>query len=499
MPSFRLSGTFLCVCLAVSTHYQLIDLWKHVLKTPKTLLTSTEFTSQVVILVVSKRQSVAPRQVIRETWARGLTNVFFLIGEACPLPPRRRRQLTCEPSSTNASLSERTAWQAYTQFVDKYLIEELSGGDLIQVKHNEVPSEQVELLRAGYDWVTKKTKANWVVKVYDDSFVHVDAIFRFLMGYNHFDPFVIGGIPTPNISTFLNLVPPYQVDTTPLFISRPALTSQDGANVVLPEETRYSIKRALQPAEYITTSEIIDHTDNCIGEEACVIGHGISSQEMQRCSMISQVVEQSTGPEPAKHTEHVCNEITGKFWDAFKSIVHTLNDINANYTASHGTVLGWYRDCDLFMDLDFDLELVWFMENIDTLHGALINSGWKQVHIFGVQGEIGYEEAWMKLGVKADLFSQTFIHGEYIDGLTVRGKTYPCFANKTRHEPHQWNGVEFLVPAPIEEYLVSQYGTTWPEKHISGYNWALEPFKTENGRRHCSKSKMPSLRAAIEG
>lgn len=190
----------------------------------------------------------------------------------------------------------------------------------------------------------------------------------------------------------------------------------------------------------------------------------------------------------------VCsNPMSGNKWKAFSSMVHVLQDVNATYTLSSGSVLQWYRDCAMGADLDFNVDFDWFMNHIPRVHAALVDAGWKKKNVFGQRGQWGYEEAWVKNGITADLFTIARMEGgKYVNGLTAHGKTYPCYQFFERRTLHTWNSVSFLVPEPIDMYLNNKYGTTWnTHHHTVGYRWDVEPFKTENGRRHCVKEDMP--------
>ena len=181
-------------------------------------------------------------------------------------------------------------------------------------------------------------------------------------------------------------------------------------------------------------------------------------------------------------------------WESFKSMVEILNAVGANYSLASGTVLGWYRDCSLAgqKDLDFNLEFTWFMDNREKLHAALVEYGWHQLATYGKLGHIGYEEAWKKDGsLKVDLNSQAYVNGEYINGITLRGTTYPCYSSMDSRPIHTWHFISFPVPAPIEAYLAEQYSTTWKVK--KNEIWDVAPFETENGRRECEKREMPEL------
>ena len=90
---------------------------------------------------------------------------------------------------------------------------------------------------------------------------------------------------------------------------------------------------------------------------------------------------------------------------AFREMIGILNNAKAPYNIASGTALNWHRNESLASDIDFEIERVWLLQQRDALHVALRRGGWKQVHVFGVLSVVGYEEAWSKHGVKADLFS----------------------------------------------------------------------------------------------
>ena len=132
--------------------------------------------------------------------------------------------------------------------------------------------------------------------------------------------------------------------------------------------------------------------------------------------------------------QHCKNTPCGSEWESFKSMVETLNAVGANYTISSGTVLSWYRDCTFAgnSDLDFNMDLIWMLNNLDELHAALRKAGWTMTDSFGTPARIGYEESWRRYthwwwfgSIKVDLFSTAYANGEYINGITVKGKTYP--------------------------------------------------------------------------
>jgi hypothetical protein len=51
--------------------------------------------TSVMIFVMSSRDNFSARQLIRQTWAKGHSNVYFLLGAACPLTPAECAPYRC--------------------------------------------------------------------------------------------------------------------------------------------------------------------------------------------------------------------------------------------------------------------------------------------------------------------------------------------------------------------------------------------------------------------
>ena len=64
---------------------------------------------QVVVSVLSRRSGFETRQVIRDTWASGHNNVYFIIGACCPVPVKHRKKFTCIRKKMS-TIDEQTEW-----------------------------------------------------------------------------------------------------------------------------------------------------------------------------------------------------------------------------------------------------------------------------------------------------------------------------------------------------------------------------------------------------
>lgn len=483
----------------------------------------------LAVIVLVARNSKERRNVIRETWGSGHSNVYFMVGKHCPYRPDQRKPCVCEPKHSNVLID--SDYIAQQETLTRKLGEE---PNVIMVDMIDVYRNLAEKLFKSYQWILENTSARYILKMDDDSFARVSSVQHWLEKRKSPPTFEI-------IAATFNRGRPsrsgkwaetkYKEDTYPPWpsgaghiVSRPVLEymhkhpdtwvsyqGEDTSMGIWMEKVRPQIDVQRTESEHFIT-----HSGDCHNTNKFVIGHDISIEKMRECydTMDEYVVKvtandietrqnNSWAPMSEQETlrlnvdsksnvlDRCSNKLSGPKWDTFASMVRVLNTLNANYSISHGTVLFWYRDCSLgHSDIDMDIEFGWFMENKERLHEALLSSGWAHMYSFGKHDQFGYEESWKKNGIKTDLFSIAYVDGRYINGMTVRGVTHPCDSFLERYVVHTWNGISFKVPEPIEPYLRGKYGD-WKTKHVHGYQWDVEPFKTDNGRKFCSKTAMP--------
>ena len=59
-------------------------------------------TGGLAVMVLSSRTNKNSRENIRKTWAKGhQNNVFFMVGESCPIIPKQRKWNRCEVNQKN--------------------------------------------------------------------------------------------------------------------------------------------------------------------------------------------------------------------------------------------------------------------------------------------------------------------------------------------------------------------------------------------------------------
>jgi hypothetical protein len=145
----------------------------------------TNNSSAVIILVISAQSNFDKRQAIRETWAYGHDNVYFVVGHS-----------NCHHEE-GASASKVDVVDDSDECQEKdhafLLQEQLQFRDLIEIpiveQYRQIPEKVVQ----AYHWsITHLPQTQWLVKVDDDSFVRVSTIEQYLIKYNSRVPLLFG-------------------------------------------------------------------------------------------------------------------------------------------------------------------------------------------------------------------------------------------------------------------------------------------------------------------
>lgn len=456
--------------------------------------------SQLIVLVLSAREHRSIRDAIRNTWAKGRSNVFFVVGKPCMYREVDREAWTCHPKPNVQKM----------KIID---VEVEDASDMIIVDVIDVYRNLASKLHAAYYWVLEHTDAQYILKTDDDTFVRVGLLHKWLQSRSTLPYEMIAADFEKNSKvnrqgkwaelSFSENVYPLFPSGSGHVVNRAVLEYMHAHDTTWKsyqgEDTSMGIwienvKKYIE-ITLTSSSKFTSHRGDCHDTTKLVIGHNITPKKMRECWDKDSNTDNPDGmKQPLSQDKdmnqltNVCvNKPTGKMWKAFESMVRILEKIQADYSISHGTVLFWYRDCSLgSSDIDMRIDLTWFQEHQRELHDELRKSGWRMERSFGSISDVGYEEAWLLNGVKCDLFSTKPAERFHISGLTINGVTYPCKNFFNEIEEHTWGDVTFKVPVPIERYLEKMYGN-WNEKHILGYKWDVEPFKTD--RELCSKSE----------
>lgn len=161
------------------------------------LLTS----SDVVVVVLGNRSSFDARSAIRDAWAFGHDNVYFVLDTPCPLPPSHRAdELTCnaKPSplpSNYANLTSEHLLQL-SEEKDQLVEEQRKHGDLVIMTCMDSYCPLSTKLKASYEFVSMYLPdAKWVIKVDTDFSIHLDNLSDYLRNsLNASEPLLMGSI-----------------------------------------------------------------------------------------------------------------------------------------------------------------------------------------------------------------------------------------------------------------------------------------------------------------
>lgn len=163
--------------------------------------------SQMTICVLSRRGAFDVRETIRETWANGLDNVYFVVGTPCLVPLRHQKKTDgraegrlCrveddKPLPRDYPLHVRN-WTKGTDEEDRRLVEEQARNkDILFTNPVDFYDTLPLKLKGCYELVSKfLPETKWVVKVDDDFFVDVNMLHTKLATYDHKVPTLVGNI-----------------------------------------------------------------------------------------------------------------------------------------------------------------------------------------------------------------------------------------------------------------------------------------------------------------
>lgn len=145
----------------------------------------------LVIVVLSRRDAFSTRKVIRNTWGKQHDNVYFVVGQACPVHPSWRAH--DEGGNKICQVAPRVLDQQYfnltmehaqhEQTINQQLLQEQKKyGDILMTHEADVYRNLPIKLKAAYTFVDNylPQSVQWVLKVDDDFFVQVEEFSSYL-------------------------------------------------------------------------------------------------------------------------------------------------------------------------------------------------------------------------------------------------------------------------------------------------------------------------------
>lgn len=227
------------------------------------------FSDSVIVLCLSRRSHIDLRTVIRQTWGK---NVYFVIGGT----------RSDEPKGLEAQL----------------LAEQRNYQDLLNVGHPESYHSLTYKLHFSYQFVVSKLpRAEWLVKIDDDSMGRLPEIRDYLTTFNPSIPMVLGeivvGSPVHKTGKWADLKYPKTVypnwakGSTGHVVSRPvAAYLADLKEVVYyqGEDTSMGIWLDESPLQvrWIHSAYFVNHGD-CESPDWLILGHDLDAHRQQAC------------------------------------------------------------------------------------------------------------------------------------------------------------------------------------------------------------------------
>lgn len=147
---------------------------------------------ETVVFCLSRRSGFAARETIRETWAEGHDQVYFVVGALCDVPPVLRQKRPFGLCKRDRLMQDSTAeakWAEKQGAEEKRLQQEaMVNRDIVRMPDVDVYKTLPAKVRYMYEWGTKNTKAKWFAKIDDDSFARVDSLAAWLAMNPSFNP-----------------------------------------------------------------------------------------------------------------------------------------------------------------------------------------------------------------------------------------------------------------------------------------------------------------------
>jgi hypothetical protein len=272
--------------------------------------------ANTVIFVMNRRDGFDVRRTIRETWATGQDNVYFVVGQPCKVHPTLRGR--DEGGNPNCQVAPRLLPSNYADLTTSYL-------DRIQQESHQLQEELEEhqdvliaddvldtyrslpqKLKAAYSFVSQRLpNAQWIVKVDDDFYMRVAEFSNYLQSLdtNTTKLMVVGGDirdrNTAHLSGKWNEVPQYPrgglYPPFPLGSMGHAVTRGVVEYIVKHQQVLFDyqgedvsvgiwLKDAKDGVEWKSVPKIMVNHGNCQrpGPEL-VIGHDVTPAKMRQC------------------------------------------------------------------------------------------------------------------------------------------------------------------------------------------------------------------------
>ena len=261
----------------------------------------------VVILVLSRRTGFSVRQAIRQTWAKGHDNVFFVVGASCPIPLKDRVNApygACLRQFVSPA-DRQAAWNKEELATEAKLEQELKDhADLARMPGIDSYASLPEKVKFAYDWgLVHIPAAQWFVKVDDDQLARVQELGQWLTSQlDATKPTVVGGIRRSGkvhrtgqwaeTHYTKSIYPPFPIGSSGHIVSRPVaqyiathskeLFNFQGEDVSIGiwlDESPLKDKVVWKGPD----DSRMSNSGQCSNRQDFVIGHNFDEQQIREC------------------------------------------------------------------------------------------------------------------------------------------------------------------------------------------------------------------------
>lgn len=144
----------------------------------KVVVKPRRYTKQLMVLVLSARENFEERDIIRKTWGGG-SDVYFIVGEGCLIPPKYRDDYVCN-GTKSVPLTEQLVYDEKQRVVSARLADEKG---VVVLPMKDTYRHLAMKLKLAYEWALGKDPL-WILKVDDDCYVRVPEISRESLGWD---------------------------------------------------------------------------------------------------------------------------------------------------------------------------------------------------------------------------------------------------------------------------------------------------------------------------
>eukprot|EP00968_Pinguiococcus_pyrenoidosus_P006302 scaffold429_cov269-Pinguiococcus_pyrenoidosus.AAC.36 len=265
---------------------------------------NVQVSSDVLILVLSRRGDFVARQTIRNTWAKGHANVLFVLGTECAVAPERRisERICASAVKTPLPKERQQNWLRWRQRVRKQLwLEAQTLRDVIVAPTVDTYASLPTKLRFALRWASRHSGAKWVVKADDDHFVRVASLERHLRRkFDASEMAVVGKIMREDEvlrkgrykETVYNrsVYPNFPLGSCGYALSRPLVEviakRFEGLTDYGGEDTSLGIwldEAYIRPHIRWIDTLTMSNRQGCKSHQFLIIGHNFTSKDLRRC------------------------------------------------------------------------------------------------------------------------------------------------------------------------------------------------------------------------